>query len=221
VPAMSSLSSKQGLKQTLPALLIGNRQRDALFMLQAEAGIIKGPLPETNLAFRDAQSEGSGAASQAQEAAHQDVVASLAQKLLGADQRGQTKPLARVLMRARDLTADGVLVSRDLRQDKHAHDMAECILVCSQEAEQMLKNQRGGEEEEEEGEEVEDEGEEGEGGDGEGKSKRPEEVDPWASQFDENEEILGIAVDTAFSGIDLTELEAAFHKFIGNNFEDR
>ncbi len=153
VPAMSSLSSKQGIKQTLPALLIGNRQRDALFMLQADAGIIKGPLPETNLAFRDAQSEGLGAASQAQEAAHQDVVASLAQKLLGADQRGQPKPLARVLMRARDLTADGVLVSRDLRQDKHAHDMAECILVCSQEAEQMLKNQRGGEEEEEEGEE--------------------------------------------------------------------
>ncbi len=149
VPAMSRLSSQQGIFKALPALLKGNRQRDALFMLQAEAGIIKGPLPETNLAYRDAQSQGLGVASQAQEAAHQDVVASLAQKLLGADQRGQPKPLARVLMRARDLTADGVLVSRDLRQDQHAHDMAECILVCSQEAEQMLKDQRSGEEEEE------------------------------------------------------------------------
>lgn len=144
------LKAAAGDVKTIPALLKGTRQRDALFLLQADAGIIEGPLPETNLAFRDAQSQGLESVSQAQEAARQDVVASLAKKLLGANQRGQPKPLARVLMRARDLTADGVLVSRDLRQDKHAHDMADCILVRSQEAEQMLKNQQGLEEEGEE-----------------------------------------------------------------------
>jgi hypothetical protein len=72
--------------------------------------------------------------------------------------------------------------------------------------------------------------------DGEGEGESDEESDPEkeledaleeigfgaaSRQFQEKEEILRVAVDTAFSGIDMAELEAAFFEFCRNNFRDK
>jgi len=78
---------------------------------------------------------------------------------------------------------------------------------------------RKAEEEAEAEDEESEEGEDGEGDEEGGFSLS--DLEKLMSQFgNENEEILKVAVDTAFQGVDLNELETAFHEFIASGFSD-